>query len=172
MYRAMTFIESVITLTLMVIAFYFLSPVLFHIHSYRVLENEISQLKSFLYRVQSQARFRQQNYQLSMAEHQGRWCIIAVVKKTQKQTACHCGYLASCALQDGYVIHRSLPNIVLNARRIYPSVLANLDGKSGEISATCLNVAVENHRMIIQIQRNGVINVLPQNARSQCKETT
>lgn len=172
MYRAITLFETLITLTIVMIALVFISPIIFRLHSHWILDNEIDHLKSFLYRVQKTARYRQQNYLLSMAQDQDRWCIIAVAKKSEKQTACHCGYISSCSFAQDYFIYRSQKSIRLNSKKQYPKTLANIDGKSGEISATCLNLSIENQQAVLQIQRNGVINVLPQNARTQCKETT
>lgn len=173
MLRAVTLIEILITLTITIIATYFISPILFQLKERIIVETEVENVKSFLYQIQDNARFTNKNFALNIAQDSQRWCIIAIAKNNEKHTACDCLNLASCQLYSAdYYIYHNQNNVAIYNKNSYPKILTYFDGKSGNQSTICLNISKESHQAILQIQRNGVINVITdQKSRSQCKES-
>lgn len=174
MLRAVTTLELLITLAISIIAIYFISPVWFQLQDRIMIENEVENVKSFLYQIQDNSRYKNQNYALTIAKNNQNWCIIAVAKTQEKSTACDCLNLKSCDLnKTEYQLYRNIHQVDIYNRNLYPKILTHFDGKSGNQSTICLNIFKEKNQAILQIQRNGVINVLiDQRARSQCKETS
>lgn len=173
MFRAVTVIELLITLAITVIAGFYFSPTLFRLHDQFVVAQEVENVKSFLYGIQDKARFQNQNYALTIAQNEQGWCIVALAKKRGKQTACNCLTLASCDLNDAeYRLYRNQNAVSIYNKKLFPSILTYVDGKSGNQSSLCLGISKGQSQAILQIQRNGVINVIDQKARSQCKESS
>lgn len=174
MQRAVTLIELLITLAITIIAIYFISPVWFQLQDQIIVETEVENVKSFLYQIQDQSRYKNQNYALTISKNNQNWCIIAIAKNQEKSTACNCLNLNSCDLKETeYYFYRNSHQVDIYNRNIYPKILTYFDGKSGNQSTLCLNIFKDQSQAILQIQRNGVINVInDQKARSQCKETT
>lgn len=172
MFRATTVIELLVTLSIMLIAVYFISPIWFGLQDRILVENEVENLKSFLYQIQDKARYHNQNYALTLAQENSNWCIIAIAKKDEKSTACNCLNLKSCLLTENhYLLYRNIMDVSVYNRRFYPSIFTHFDGKSGNQSTICLNISKGKHQSVLQIQRNGVINVLDVKSRTQCKES-
>lgn len=69
MWRAFTLIEILITLTLLTISILFISPILFSLQDKWALESEIENLSSFIYQIQTKARFQKKNYSLTIAQN-------------------------------------------------------------------------------------------------------
>lgn len=172
MYRAITVIELLITLSITVIALYFISPIIFSLQDHILVQREMDNIKAFFYKIQSQARYQQQNYAISIAQNNTRWCIIAVAKNSEKQTACNCLNLSSCQIKNHYDVYYNHFNVSLYNKNFYPKIFTHFDGISGNQSTICLNVSSGNEQAILQIQRNGVMNVITGKTRSRCKETT
>lgn len=174
MLRAVTTIELLITLAISIIAIYFISPVWFQLQDQILIESELENIKSFLYQIQDNSRYKNQNYALTISRNNQSWCIIAVAKNQEKVTACDCLNLISCDLKETeYQLYNNSHQVDIYNRNLYPKILTHFDGKSGNQSTLCLNISKNNYQAILQIQRNGVINVITdQKSRSQCKETT
>ncbi|MGQ8821320.1 Type II secretory pathway, pseudopilin PulG [Bibersteinia trehalosi] len=172
MYRAITLLETLITLAIIVIASYFISPVLFSFQDQLLVENEIENVKSFLYQLQDKARYQNRNYALNIAQNSQHWCIIAIAKNSGKSTACDCLNLKSCQLLGlDYHLYKNHNNVSIYNKNTYPKILTYFDGRSGNQSTICLSISKGKNQAILQIQRNGVINViLDTKSRSQCKE--
>lgn len=173
MYKAVTLIELLITLVVMVISIYFLSPIIFQLSAPIVLNNEIDQIKSFIYHIQTQARYQKRSYSITIrqnsANHQ--WCMIAIEKKSSKETACDCLNLKSCRLTSAYSLyHTYLNQIKLKSNRLYPNVFMNIDGVAGRLETTCLGLAYRNVQQIVQFETNGLINIAQPHKRTQCRE--
>lgn len=174
MLRAVTIIELLMTLAMTIIAIYFISPVWFQLQDQILIESEVENVKSFLYQIQDKSRYKNQNYALTISKNNQNWCIIAVAKNQEKVTACNCLNVKSCDLKDTeYQLYRNIHQVDIYNRNLYPKILTHFDGKSGNQSTLCLNISKDKNQVILQIQRNGVINVInDQKSRSQCKETT
>ena len=69
MWRAFTLIDILITLTLLTISILFISPILFSLQDKWALESEIENLSSFIYQIQTKARFQKKNYSLTIAQN-------------------------------------------------------------------------------------------------------
>lgn len=174
MLRAVTVIELLVTLTINIIAIYFISPVWFQLQERIMVESEVENVKSFLYQIQDQSRYTNQNYAVTVARNNQDWCIIAFAKNQEKTTACNCLNLTSCDIKNTeYHLYKNTHQVDIYNRNLYPKVLTHFDSKSGNQSTICLNISKGDNQTILQIQRNGVINVISdQKSRSQCKETT
>ncbi|HDL5346002.1 TPA: Type II secretory pathway, pseudopilin PulG, partial [Mannheimia haemolytica] len=92
MYKAITLIEILTTITIMVIAVYFISPVIFTLQDRIALHSEIENIQSFIQQIQTKARYTKRNYTLTLSQRNNQWCMIAVIKpiNTSKQIICDC----------------------------------------------------------------------------------
>lgn len=172
MYRAITFIELLITLSVMVIAIYFISPIIFHLPDPIILNNEVDNLRSFIYRVQSQARFQKNNYAIFANQQNAtsQWCLIAIAKNNEKLPPCNCFDLPSCQLKSGYFLYTPLSQkIQLKSNNLYPNTLLDISGKSATLSDKCLGLSVNKSSSILQFKPLGVIYVAQNNQRTRCK---
>ncbi|OOR98327.1 Type II secretory pathway, pseudopilin PulG [Haemophilus paracuniculus] len=171
MFRAFSLIESITTLTLFVIAFYFISPSLFQFSDKIKLNNEIEQIKSFVYQIQSQARYTKQNYSLSISQPVSqKFCLIAVKKESSKQIPCDCFNLSSCTAKEYQTYYSQNSNVILRNRSLYPRVFMNIDGVSAKLESKCINMRLNDESEILQFDQNGVIYVMPKAKRSSCRE--
>lgn len=173
MYRAITLIEILTTFVVMAISLYFLLPVIFHLPDPVLLNNEIDRVKSFLYQVQTKARYQQQRYSITVKQPQGnkQWCMIAIAKKNSKQTACDCSNINSCNITGEYYLYTSqLKSIKLISNSLYPKVFMNIDGVAGRLETVCLGLSYHHSQQVLQFDSNGIINVAQQNKRTKCRE--
>lgn len=170
MYRAITLLETLISLTVLVIAIYFISPFFLRISDPILVANEVENIKAFLIQIQSKARYTNQNYAVSIAQKNKVWCIIAIAKNSEKQTACNCLNIPSCMINSDYALYKNTHPVSVYNKNLYPKIFTYFDGKSGNQSTVCLNISTGNEEAILQIQRNGVINVIQGKTRSQCQE--
>lgn len=171
MFRAFSLIESITTLTILVIAFYFISPTLFQFSDKIKLNNEIEQIKSFVYQIQTQARYTKQRYSLSISQPTSKsFCFIAVKKESSKQIACDCFNLSTCSSKEYQTYYSQNSNVILKNKSLYPNVFMNIDGISAKLESKCINVRLNDESDILQFDQNGVIYVMPKAKRSSCKE--
>lgn len=171
MFRAFSFIEALVVLAVTVIAFYLIPPVIFRLHNTAALQNEVENIRAFLYQVQADARFHQHHYAVQIAQQGSQWCLIALAKKREKPTACNCLTVQACHLDVPYRLYRNYSDVILTTKRLYPDTFMHFDPKSGNPSNICLGLKADNQQVVLQIQRNGVINAIYGQTRSRCKET-
>lgn len=170
MYRAITFIEIVISLAISVIALYFISPIIFRLQDPVLLTREVDQIKSFIYQIQTQARYFKQRYSVSISQNANRWCMVAIAKKSTKETACNCLNLSSCAINSSYYLYQPISSsIKLKSNSLYPKVFMNIDGVAGRLETICLGLTLNQSQQILQFDSNGVINVAQQGKRTKCR---
>lgn len=167
----MTIIELMITLVVMVIAVYFISPAIFHLPEPIILNNEIDQVRSFIYRIQSKARYQKKDFTISISQNsENRWCIIAIAKNNNEHTACDCLNIKSCRISDEYFLYQSnLQYIKLKTKDLYPHIFIRMSGKSGRLESKCLGFGLHQYSLELQFNQNGVINVADKSKRTQCR---
>ena len=173
MWRAFTLIDILITLTLLTISILFISPILFSLQDKWALESEIENLSSFIYQIQTKARFQKKNYSLTIAQNNNekKWCIIAIQKESSKQVICNCLNIKSCVLKDEYHLYENQhKNIVLRNKSLFPKSFISIDGNAGRLESKCINISLNNTSEILQFDQWGRIYVSPKNKRSTCKD--
>lgn len=182
--RAFSLVEIMITLAIMVIASFFISPVIFKLQDRIKLQNEIENLQSFIYQVQTKARYYKQSYSLTISQNStstkgdrnneiNQWCIIAIKKPTanSKQIICDCLNLKSCVINDAYFLYQNqFPNIVLKNKSLYPKSFISIDGVAGRLESKCLHISLNNESDILQFDPWGRVYVNPKNKRSTCRD--
>lgn len=156
------------TLSISLFALYMLSPILFRLHDHLLIQQEADNLQSFLFQLQSEARFNQWNYALTLAQHAQGWCVIGLVKNSEKLPTCHCLNLPECASNTAYRVYHNQTSTSLYANRLYPTVFTHIDGISGNSSGGCLNLSKGEEKRILQLQQAGVVNVVQHKSRSRC----
>lgn len=170
MYRAITLIELLTTLAVMVIGLLFFSPVFFQIQSPILLANEIDQIKSFIYQVQTTARYQQTAFSVSINQRNNQWCMIAVEKIDSKQIACDCLNIKSCTIKKrNFIYQHTSSHIQLISKKLFPTVLMNVDGITGKLESICLGLKIKNVQQTIQFNENGVIGVAQTGKRTKCR---
>ncbi|MDH2997734.1 hypothetical protein A1D22_08425 [Pasteurellaceae bacterium LFhippo2] len=167
--NAFSLIESLVTLLVVVIALYFISPVIFKLHSQMSLDNEIEQIKNFVYHIQTKARYQQKNFSLSINQSRDRWCMVAVENEDEKQIACDCLNLTSCVIPKSYLLYQSPTRLKLISNSLYPNVFSNIYGVSGQLSNKCLGLEMDNLNEYIQFDPRGVIYVAQKGKRTTCR---
>lgn len=173
MYRAVALIELLITLVIIIISIYFISPILFRIQIPILLNNEIDQIKTFIYKIQTQARYKKQRYSLTISQNKTTydWCIIAIEKHSSKEIICDCLNITNCKLDSSYYIYKSkLKNLELKSKNIYPNSFMNIYGNAGRLETVCLGLKYNQYQKVIQFDANGIINVAQDNKRTKCRE--
>lgn len=170
MYRAISLVELLTILAVMAISLLFFSPVLFQIQSPIVLANEVDQIKSFIYQVQTTARYQQTAFSVSFNQQHHNWCMVAVEKIGSKQTACDCFNVKRCAKNTRYFLYESkVPSLVLVSKKKFPAVFMNVDGTTGKIESICLGLRIKDVQQTVQFNENGVISVAQKGKRTQCR---
>lgn len=172
MTRAITFIEILAVLTVIVISAYFLSPIFLRIQNTILLHQEIEHIRSFIYYIQTKAKYRKQSYSITIAQNKQnhQYCIIAVAKKSDKQTACDCLFLPSCRIQSDYHLYQSQNSaIVLKSQSLYPEIFFNIDGNAARLGEKCLGLSLNETQEVIQFDEAGGINVVQKNKRTKCR---
>lgn len=173
MYRAITLIELLITFIIIIISIYFISPVLFNIQIPVLLNNEIDQIKTFIYKVQTQARYKKQRYSLTISQDKinHNWCIIAIEKQNSKEIICDCLNIKTCNLFSKYYIYKSkLKNLELKSKNLYPNSFMNIYGNAGRLETVCLGLKYSQYQKVIQFDANGIVNVAQDSKRTKCRE--
>ncbi|WP_373767539.1 Tfp pilus assembly protein FimT/FimU [Glaesserella sp.] len=172
MFRAFTLIELLTAFTVVVISLYFISPTIFRIQENILLHQEIDQIKTFLYQVQSHSRYAKKHYSLTVSqrEEEKKWCMIAIEKSYSKQRVCDCFNLPSCNISSHYYVYHNIhPQIQLKSNSLYPRAFIDIDGRSARLSPKCLDMRTNHAREIIQFDQNGVVNVVQEQKRSTCR---
>lgn len=172
MYRAITFIELLTTIVVMVIALYFLSPILFRLQQPLLLNNEIDQIKSFIYQVQRQSYYQQKDYQLFISQDLAKkqWCLFAFAEKSPDLPPCNCLNRQSCRLPTEYLFYQPQTfQISLSSSNLYPNRFLTFNSKLGTLDDRCLKLSINNQVRILQINSKGVINEPQDNKRSKCR---
>lgn len=170
MYRSFSLIETLTTLVVLTIAVYFISPIYFPLQGNNYIQHEINAFRNFLYQIQSQSRFYKQNYIVKIYQQENKWCAISFAKKLEKSTACDCFNVDRC--RNLTEIFRYMPishNITVHSKKIYPNTFLNIDGVSGRFNEGCLLFKQGENYEILQINDNGVADVIQKGKRSQCK---
>lgn len=173
MWRAFTLIEILITLSILVISILFISPVLFSLQDRWALESEIENISSFIYQIQTKARFEKKNYSLTIAQNndEKKWCIIAIQKESSKQVTCNCLNLNSCAINSEYHLYQNQhKDIVLKNKSLFPKSFISIDGNAGRLESKCINISLNKESDILQFDQWGRIYVSPKNKRSTCRD--
>lgn len=170
-YSAFSLIETLIALSILVFAIYFISPVYFKINDLFAIRHEIEQVKSFIYQIQSKARYTKQNYTLTVSqnENDGKWCIVALKKNSSKQVVCNCLNIISCPIEEYLVYYNHFNRVKLVNNSLYPKAFINIDGISGRLESKCIRFEIDKQNDILQLEQNGLIYVMPKNKRSSCK---
>ncbi|OOH91460.1 Type II secretory pathway, pseudopilin PulG [Pasteurellaceae bacterium 15-036681] len=167
--KAFSLIETLITLVILILSLYFISPIFFKLHDHLLLNKEIDQVKAFIYQIQSKARYQKQNYSISINQDNQQWCMVAVAKLDSKQIACDCLNINSCLIKDEYRLYHSHNALTLKSNSLYPKVFMNVDGNAGRLESKCLGFALNNEKDVIQFEQNGVVYVIQKNKRSTCR---
>lgn len=173
MYKAITLIEILTTITIMVIVIYFVSPSIYTLQDRIVLDNEIDNIRSFIYQIQAKSRYSKRNYTITLSQQNNHWCMIAVIKpiNSSKQVVCDCLNKQFCDLNEEYHLYTPLyNNIVLKNKSLYPKSFINIDGVSGQLESKCINISLNNENDILQLTPLGRVYVAEKNKRSTCKD--
>lgn len=175
MFKAFTLIEILVTFTILVISIYFISPIIFHINDLITLNSEIDSLQSFLYQLQTKARYNKSNYTLTISQSNKdkKWCVIAIKKSknNKKQIICDCLNIKHCTIHDEhhiYINHHKGTSI--KNRSLYPQAFINLDGVAARLESKCLSLSLNNSNEILHLDQWGRIYVMPKHKRSYCKD--
>ncbi|MFA9488926.1 MULTISPECIES: Tfp pilus assembly protein FimT/FimU [unclassified Mannheimia] len=173
MYKAITLIEMLTAMAIMVIVIYFISPVIFTFQDRIALNSEIENIQSFIYQIQTKARYSKRNYTLTISQRNNQWCMVAVIKprNSSKQVICDCLIKNSCASNEEHHLYRSNnQNIILRNKSLYPKSFINIDGVSGQLESKCINISLNNENDILQFEQLGRVYVAAKNKRSTCKD--
>lgn len=173
MYRAITLIETLTAIAVMVIAIYFISPVIFILQDRIALHREIENIQSFIYQIQTKSRYSNRNYTLTLSQNNNQWCMIAVIKpiNSTKQIICDCLNKQFCHLDEEYHLYTpSYPNILLKNKSLYPKSFINIDGVSGQLESKCINISLNQESEILQFTQLGRVYVAEKSKRSSCKD--
>ncbi|QIM67444.1 Type II secretory pathway, pseudopilin PulG [Mannheimia granulomatis] len=173
MYKAITLIELLITMVIMVIVVYFISPIIFTFKDRVALNSEIENIQSFIYQIQTKARYSKRNYTLTLSQNNQKWCMIAVRKPVNNniQIICDCLNKQFCSLNEEY--HLYLPthkNIVLKNKSLFPKSFINIDGVSGQLESKCIYMSLNQENDILQFEQLGRVYVAEKGKRSTCKD--
>lgn len=167
-YRAVSLIELLTTLTVMAMALLFFSPVLFHWQDTLKLQQEISLLKSFLYQVQARSHYQQKDYSLFISQDADRWCAVAIAKTPFFSPPCNCLVASPCHQSpDSLHYQPSISSIKLGSRDLYPRLFLTLNAK-GSLDSRCIKLTLNQVSQILQTNSLGVLNVAQQHKRTQC----
>nr|WP_314740293.1 Type II secretory pathway, pseudopilin PulG [uncultured Haemophilus sp.] len=173
MWRAFTLIEILITLSILIISILFVSPVLFSLQDRWALESEIENITSFIYQIQTKARFQKKNYSLTIAQNndEKKWCIIAIQKESTKQVTCNCLNINSCVINGEYHLYQNQhQNIVLKNKSLFPKSFISIDGNAGRLESKCINISINKESEVLQFDQWGRIYVSPKNKRTTCRD--
>ncbi|MEG9476594.1 type II secretion system protein [Mannheimia indoligenes] len=173
MYKAITLIEMLTAIAIMVIAIYFISPIIFTFQDRISLNSEIENIQSFIYQIQTKARYSKRNYTLTISQRNNQWCIVAAIKpiNNTKQIICDCLNKKSCSSTEEYHIYNpSNQNIILKNKSLYPKSFINIDGVSGQLESKCINLSLNKESEILQFEQLGRVYVAAKNKRSTCKD--
>ncbi len=172
-FKSFTLIEVLTILTILVISIHFVSPSIFKLQDNIKLENEIEQLKSFIYQVQTKARFNKENYSVVLSQNikKQQWCAIAIKKKGKRSTnvKCNCLNITSCNKFDDYFLYKNnVKNSQLKTPQIYPKNFLSIDGKAASLEEKCLKISINQQNKVLQFKSTGIINVISKNKKSRC----
>lgn len=169
-YKAISLIELLTALAVIVIAIYFISPVIFHLPEPIILNNEVEQVRSFFYTVQAKARYSQQAYTVSLnQDNHHKWCMIAVAKNDENHTPCNCLHIESCRLASPYFLYESRSKYVqLSSKKFFPNIFMRINSDTGGVESVCLRLFIHKYEQVLQFNTTGVINVIQKGKRSQC----
>lgn len=173
MYKAITLIEMLTAIAIMVIAIYFISPIIFTFQDRISLNSEIENIQSFIYQVQTKARYSKRNYTLTISQRNNHWCIVAAIKpiNNTKQIICDCLNKKSCSSTEEYHIYNpNNRNIILKNKSLYPNAFINIDGVSGQLESKCIKLDLNKESDILQLEQLGRVYVAAKNKRSTCKD--
>lgn len=166
--RATTLIESIITLTILTLALYFISPVIFQLQDSHKIHHEAELFKSFIYQIQTKSRQHKEKYALFISQNDNKWCAIAIKKSISNTESCNCLNYQSCNLSQDYYLHHNAFNSRVETLNIFPTIFLNIDGISGRLESKCLSLHLGSQKRIMQFDKYGAINVLENAKRSQC----
>lgn len=172
MFRAVSLIETLITLTLIVISVYFISPIFFRFHDSYLVNSEAEQIKSFIYQIQAKARYTKTAYSINFVENSGnnRWCMVAIQKLESGREICNCFQPKSCRNQANYSIYpNQFPTVSMKTNKRYPQYTLDIDGVSAGMEEGCLKLIRNSYSQILQFDPRGMINVAQPNARTECR---
>ncbi len=166
--RATTLIELLITLAVLTLALFFISPAIFTLPNNIKISQEADLFKSFIYQVQHKARQHKEKYALFLAKTEDKWCAIALKKAFNNTASCNCLNYHTCDLSQGYYLYQNQFNSRVETALFFPTVFLNIEGVSGRLESKCLNIQLANEKRIIQFDKYGAINVLEEAKRSGC----
>lgn len=175
MFKAFTLIEILVTFTILVISIHFISPIVFHLNDLIALNSEIDTLQSFLYQLQTKARYDKSNYTLTISQNNmnKNWCVIAIkkAKHTKKQVICDCLNTKLCTINNEFNTYSNrYKGTLIKNKSLYPQAFINIDGKAGRLESKCIHLSLNNVSKILQLDQWGRIYVIPEHKRSHCKE--
>lgn len=173
MYKAITLIEMLTAMAIIVISIYFISPIIFTFQDRIALNSEIENIQSFIYQIQTKARYSKRNYTLTISQQNNRWCMVAVIKpvNSNKKIICNCLMKNSCNQNEEYHLYKPThQSIVLKNKSLYPKSFINIDGVSGQLESKCIHLNLNKESDILQFDQLGRVYVAAKNKRSTCKD--
>ncbi len=171
LFKSFSLIEMSVTLSILVISFHFISPAIFKLQDNIKLENEIKQLKAFIYQVQTHARFNKKVYSVVFSQNikKQQWCAIAIKKKSRRNVKCNCLNLTTCNKFTDYLLYKNdFKESKLKTPQIYPKNFLNIDGKTARLEEKCVKVTVNKQSKVLQFKSTGIINVISKKKKSRC----
>lgn len=171
-YKAISLIELLTALAVIVIAIYFISPIIFHLPEPIILNNEVEQVRSFFYTVQTKARYSQKSYTISLNQDKQQWCMIAVAKNDENHIPCNCLHIESCHLHSHYFLYQPHTKYVqLASKKFFPNIFMRINSDTGGVESVCLRLFIHKYEQVLQFNTTGVMNVIQKGKRSQCSSS-
>lgn len=168
--KAITLIETLITLIILVVVTYFISPLIFKLQDEIKLQNELEQFRGFIYQVQERARYNKKSYTLSLSQNDKNWCIVAVKKKGRRRQLCNCLDISSCSsFKENWLYLNKIVNSEIKSPLVYPKRFIDINGQTGKLESQCLKIKVNDQETILQFKSYGIIDVISKNENTKCR---
>lgn len=167
-YRAVSVIELLTTLSIMAMALLLFSPVLFHWHDTLKLQQEINLLKSFFYQIQARSHYQQTDYEVFLHQNDTHWCAVAMAKTSFFSPPCNCLSHSACPSTAEHILYYPMVSSVrLYSRDLYPRPFLTVNAK-GSLDSRCVRLILHQASQTLQTNSLGVINVAQPQKRTQC----
>lgn len=172
MWRAFSLIETLFTTIILVVAFYFISPVFYSIKETQIINNETDKISSFISSLINESRYQKISYSLFLSHKNNQFCFIAVEKETERlPVACDCFLLNSCQLKHYRTYFSGQYPYQLDSQAFYPKAFMTIDKMTGGMEEKCLGIKLNQEIRLLLFKEKGMIYAdKPQkyNAKSQC----
>ncbi len=170
--KAVTLIEVLITIVLLVIVIHFVSPAIGKLQDSVKLKSELTQFRDFIYQVQEKARYSKKSYTLSLSQDlkNNRWCVIALKKKGRRRVKCNCLELSSCSSFKEYTLYQNhIKDSQIRTPLVYPKRFIDINGMTAKLESQCLKIKVNKQEAILQFKPYGIIDVISKNKKTKCR---